>query len=1207
MYPNLKTNTTPKYALKKLSIGVASIMIGIMFYGTSASADNQTNNLTNQIPTSVSEQTPETNDNRQPTETSETQTPSNAIKQTKITNIQPTNSTNNASDQPSPTTNNEYGNLDITKWQGKLNYDNSYELTNYTGDTSNVIVPNLNDLTNIDAKSINIDPKILFDLTQNGMETLQISHTTGKQNDKVGVYESAETGYLRSAFGGTVSTTSNKPVYNPAISLDATKPSYIYNTNNTDFGSKLTAMDLGNLDVSNIQNFDGMFAGLCNLQTLSGLNNWNTANGTNFTSMFESARKLITLNLSNWNTAKATTMNGMFRDMTNLQTLGDLSGWNTTNVTDMANLFYNDENLTDHNFINQWNVENVKSISGMFANNKKLTSLDLSNWNTANVTDMSFTFQNNSSLTSIKGLNQLKTDKVINMSYLFANDGQLASITDINNWNTSNVQTMSQMFTNDPYYIQKLDFSKWNTENVTSFDHFASIDLNGLNTLATQLNTTVNKLRQWNNHTIEKLSIAKAVDLNSMLSGYAQFTGIINLSGYDFSNTKHMEMFIDPYVNAVIYLGNNHTVPLTDRNVFTNGNTGTPGNIKESNKSAYRIVFSDDQRLLNQNKFYNYLHILENGNNIDNIAIPTIIQPTSQMPNENQTAWGKEQLTSTINNAITNGNQYLHDQGIQIDTTSAPQFDNLIDTVNAFYGVKPIIVEQAYQFIDDDLNEQLVGTPINIKGQLSKTATVKLNIPAHYQLAPKQTLPTTTPTLTDNNKVILIHLTHHHSDVTGQNVIDPVTKQTIDDHINRVYQLIEDLPNGSHKTILQLNAQIYRTTTRDDVTGKITYGQYGPLKQNQYTHTSTNLTTELDSSPDRILAKVDTIPGYHYQINRDGHNDNRFDYSYAEGLTVFEITKNDTWAPYPGYGIDLFNKANQQLNTIPASETFHIQYIPDAKIVTVNYYNLTGTKVTTQAINSVYNADIKIVPTIPDNYVLMDNQNTNLHVNLQDNELDLVIVPTTTTQQESKIIQRIITVNRPNHQSPLTVTQTVKFTRQKITNNINQTIQYTPWIANGADNFQTYIPTTIDGYISPVITSQTVKDTDTDTSITAAYNPIQTQQVPKYIDAAGQTYHDLPTGFHIINGQNPNNGAMLIAKNQQSLPNKVEYVTRTITIMMPNGKSRKITQKARKGTNFPKPAIPRIKGYTINLDINKLNNVIADTNTEVTIIFSKIA
>ena len=235
MYPNLKTNTTPKYALKKLSIGVASIMIGVMFYGTTASADNQTTNLTNQAPTSLPNSTPETNANPQPTETSETQTPSNAIKQTKITNIQPTNSTNNASDQPSPTTNNEYGTLDVTKWQGKLNYDNSYEPTNYTGDISHVVVPNLNDLTNIDAKSINIDPKVLFDLTQNGMETLQISHTTDKKSDKVGVYESAETGYLRSAFGGTVSTTSNKPVYNPAISSDTTKPSYVYNTNNTDF------------------------------------------------------------------------------------------------------------------------------------------------------------------------------------------------------------------------------------------------------------------------------------------------------------------------------------------------------------------------------------------------------------------------------------------------------------------------------------------------------------------------------------------------------------------------------------------------------------------------------------------------------------------------------------------------------------------------------------------------------------------------------------------------------------------------------------------------------------------------------------------------------------------------------------------------------------------------------------------------------------
>lgn len=1189
-------DTNPKYALKKLSIGLASVIIGIAFYGVSANADDQ--------PVANNNQTVNTAATPNTTPAVENNTENNNTTAPVAQPATPAAQTVSAPAPQQPTTPTvNYGTVDTTKWKGKMDYDNTYELTDYTGDVNHVVIPNLNDLTSVNAKGVKIDPKVLFDLTQNGMQTLQISHTTGKQSSKVGIYESSDTGYLRSVFGGTVSTTTNKPVYNPAPSKDKNTPSYVYNSENNQFGNKLIAMDLGNLDVSNIKNFDGMFAGLNSLQILTGLDQWNTVNGINFTSMFDGAKKLNELNLASWNMKNANSINSIFRNDNNLTTVGDLSQWDTSNLTDIINAFYNDENLTGQNFVSHWNVDKVTSLSGLFTNNQKLTKLDLSNWNTKNVTSMAYTFQNDNNLTEIIGLDKLDTSNVTNMSYLFANDSLLSSITKLNDWNVSKVTDFSYTFINDPYYLQQLDFSKWNTSAAVNFDHFLSISPNNLTGAASKLNTTVDKLKIWNNHSIENLDTSNTANFNNMFSGYSQFTGIANLSKYDFSKAQVMNRFIDPFVNAVIYLGSNHTLPLKDHNIFTAGNVGNPGNIKESNQSAYRVILSDDPRLLNQNQFYNYLHILSNGNNVDNIAINTVINPTSALPATDQVAWGKSQITSAIQAAIVSGDAYLHNQGIKIDPNSAPDSDNLVDLVNAFYGVNPIMVTQGYQFVDDDLNGQSVGKVINISGQLTKTATVKLTTPANYQLAKGQTLPTITPTLKDNNPVITIHLIHHHSDVTGQQVNDPATGKAINDHVERVYQLIEDLPNGSHKTVLSLHATIYRATDRDDVTGAITYGQYGPYSVNKYNHTSPNSTTELDSSPDRVLVQVDNVPGYHYQIDQTGHQDNRFDYSYTDGLTIFEITKNDTWAPYPGYGIDLFNKTSQRFDSVLPSEDFHIKYLPDSKAVTVNYYDLSGNKLQTQTINSVYNADLNIANTTPANYILITGQDTHFHVGLQDNELDLLVAPAITKSTESKTIRRTIIINLPNHQQAQTVVQSVVFIREKITNNQNQSVSYTEWIANGQNSFKAYIPAIIDGYTAQQADSQAVTTNDKESTIVLTYSPAAKEETSKYIDVNGVGHDTIPTGYHIVSGQDNNKGSILIVKDTPKLTNKIEYVTRTITINMPNGKHRTITQKTRKGTKFLTPHLPHLRGYTTQLTQGVISTDPAESDSNIVISF----
>ena len=86
------------------------------------------------------------------------------------------------------------------------------------------------------------------------------------------------------------------------------------------------------------------FAGLTNLETITGLEYLNTANVTNMTALFYNCRKLTSLDLSHFNTAKVTNMYRMFADCRKLTSL-DLSNFNTAKVTDMELMFRDCSNL----------------------------------------------------------------------------------------------------------------------------------------------------------------------------------------------------------------------------------------------------------------------------------------------------------------------------------------------------------------------------------------------------------------------------------------------------------------------------------------------------------------------------------------------------------------------------------------------------------------------------------------------------------------------------------------------------------------------------------------------------------------------------------------------------------------------------------------------------------------------------------------------
>ena len=133
----------------------------------------------------------------------------------------------------------------------------------------------------------------------------------------------------------------------------------------------------------------GWFKYCNNLTAIEGIQNLNTENIFNMSSMFEET-KITQIDLSSFNTSNVITMENMFSNCQNLTNL-DLSGFNTENVTNMSSMFSNCKNLKSID-ISTFNTKNVTNMESMFIQCKSLTTLDLSSFNTASLTHLPYMF-----------------------------------------------------------------------------------------------------------------------------------------------------------------------------------------------------------------------------------------------------------------------------------------------------------------------------------------------------------------------------------------------------------------------------------------------------------------------------------------------------------------------------------------------------------------------------------------------------------------------------------------------------------------------------------------------------------------------------------------------------------------------------------------------------------------------------------------------
>jgi len=229
-----------------------------------------------------------------------------------------------------------------------------------------------------------------------------------------------------------------------------------------------------------------LFSGLSNVQTITGLEYFDTSGVISMESTFNATNALIYVSdISGWDVSSVTTMNSMFRYTDSLTSL-DISNWETGSVTSTAHMFRGASGLSSLD-LSDWDVSSVTNMNAMFLGASSLTSLDVSGWDTSNVTRMDFQFDGTSSLVSLD-LSGWNVSSVTTMDGMFRNTSSLAHIGDVSGWETGSVTDLHRMFLGASSLVS-LDLSGWDTSNVIRMDwtfrdanSLASLNLSGWDT-----------------------------------------------------------------------------------------------------------------------------------------------------------------------------------------------------------------------------------------------------------------------------------------------------------------------------------------------------------------------------------------------------------------------------------------------------------------------------------------------------------------------------------------------------------------------------------------------------------------------------------------------------------------------------------------------------------------------------------------------------
>ena len=257
------------------------------------------------------------------------------------------------------------------------------------------------------------------------------------------------------------------------------------------------------------------------------------------------------VNLSHVDTSGVTNMNNLFSGSNDLQSV-DFSGCDLSNVTDTSGMFnWADWNIKSVNLKNTKNVTddilkiyakainisnattadlsdinlspNVTSLNGLFSNMTKLKNVNLSGLDISHITDMGGMFSGDSNLESLD-LSGLDLSKVTNTNNMFDQGGGK----NIKSVNITNTKSIPRSILD--IYLKALSNAGTKT-----------IDLSGINLSpnVTSLNGLFSNMTELKNVNLSGLDISHITDMSGMFS-YDTSLKSVNLSGLNLEKVKDL-------------------------------------------------------------------------------------------------------------------------------------------------------------------------------------------------------------------------------------------------------------------------------------------------------------------------------------------------------------------------------------------------------------------------------------------------------------------------------------------------------------------------------------------------------------------------------------------------------------------------------------------------------------------------------------------
>lgn len=149
----------------------------------------------------------------------------------------------------------------------------------------------------------------------------------------------------------------------------------------------LTSLDISNISTANVTNVEGMFEGCSNLKNVD-LSKFNTIKITSFSKMFKDMTSLTSIDVSKFNITNVTDVTSMFEGCSNLQTITGIGEWDTYNIEYMSKMFLGCENLTSL-ILSSWRQKHDTIMNNTFEGCHSLSGeLKITNENFSRYTDI---------------------------------------------------------------------------------------------------------------------------------------------------------------------------------------------------------------------------------------------------------------------------------------------------------------------------------------------------------------------------------------------------------------------------------------------------------------------------------------------------------------------------------------------------------------------------------------------------------------------------------------------------------------------------------------------------------------------------------------------------------------------------------------------------------------------------------------------------